>query len=185
MKRFHILLLLLVACFATAMLAQAPATAPKPDPELKKLAVLVGHWTFEEDYKPGPMGPGGKTTGEFTGRSILRGFFFEAVVTEKGPAGETRYLQVYGYDPVNKNFSCSFYVDNGSTFSGTVTVSGNTYTWEGKFVVDGKEYRYKEPMILAADGMSATSKAEISTDGKTWTPFSESKITKAKPAPMK
>jgi hypothetical protein len=45
MQRFHILLLLLFACFATAIQAQTPATAPKPNPELKKLAVLVGHWT--------------------------------------------------------------------------------------------------------------------------------------------
>lgn len=42
MKRFHILLFLLVACFATAMLAQTPTSAPKPDPALKKLGVLVG-----------------------------------------------------------------------------------------------------------------------------------------------
>jgi hypothetical protein len=49
----------------------------------------------------------------------------------------------------------------------------------------GKEYRYKEPRMLAADGMSATSKVEISADGKTWILFSESKITKAKPAPKK
>jgi hypothetical protein len=107
------------------------------------------------------------------------------VVTEKGPAGETRYLQVYGYDPAYKNFPSSFYVDNGSSFSGTVTDSGNTYTWEGKFVVNGKEYRYKEAMILAADGRSATSTADISADGKTWVPFSESKLTKAKLAPKK
>jgi hypothetical protein len=45
MKRFRILLFLLVACFATAMLAQTPASALKPDPALKKLGVLVGHWT--------------------------------------------------------------------------------------------------------------------------------------------
>jgi hypothetical protein len=71
MRRFHILLLLLVACFTTAVQAQTPATVPKPDPELKKLAVFLGHWTFEEDYKPGPIGPSGESTGEFTGRSFF------------------------------------------------------------------------------------------------------------------
>ena len=43
MQRFHILLPLLVACSATAMLAQSPATAPKPDPELKQALVQEGH----------------------------------------------------------------------------------------------------------------------------------------------
>lgn len=49
MQRFRILPLLLVACFATALLAQAPSSTPKSDPELKKLAVLVGHWTYARD----------------------------------------------------------------------------------------------------------------------------------------
>ena len=39
------------------------------------------------------------TDGPFFG-----GLFFGAVVTEKEPVGETRYLQFYGYDPVAKNF---------------------------------------------------------------------------------
>lgn len=43
MQRFHILLSLLVACSDTAMLAQAPAAAPMPDPELKPALVQQGH----------------------------------------------------------------------------------------------------------------------------------------------
>ena len=53
MQRISILLFLLVFCSATAMQAQAPA--PKPDPEVKKLHVWVGHWTYEGEYKPGPL----------------------------------------------------------------------------------------------------------------------------------
>jgi len=59
MQRISALLFLLVFCFATAMQAQAP----KPDPEMKKLGVLVGHWTYEGEYKPGPLGPGSKIVG--------------------------------------------------------------------------------------------------------------------------
>ena len=43
MQRIHILLSLLVAWPATAMLAQAPASALKPDPELKQALVQEGH----------------------------------------------------------------------------------------------------------------------------------------------
>jgi len=42
-QRIHILLSLLVAWPATAMLAQAPASALKPDPELKQALVQEGH----------------------------------------------------------------------------------------------------------------------------------------------
>jgi hypothetical protein len=38
---------------------QAPA--PQPDPEVKKLQALVGHWTFKGEYKAGPLGPGGSS----------------------------------------------------------------------------------------------------------------------------
>ena len=50
---------------------QAPA--PQPDPEVKKLQVLVGHWTFKGEYKAGPLGPGGKVAGEYKiGRASCR-----------------------------------------------------------------------------------------------------------------
>jgi hypothetical protein len=116
---------------------------------------------------------------------ILGGFFLQARSTEKGPAGETRGLEMDGYDPVNKNLSSQYYADEGSTFSGVITVRGNTYTWAGKFVVAGKQYQYKGTFILGADLASGTYKTEISLDGKTWTPFSESRWAKAKPAAKK
>jgi hypothetical protein len=183
MKRISILLLLLVVCFATAMQAQAPA--PKPDPELKKLSVIVGHWTYEGEFKPGPLGPGGKVTGDWTAQMILGGFFLQGRFTEKGPAGEARGLRIYGYDPVNKNFPVQGYGDNGSTLSGVLTLTQNTYIFTGKLVVAGKQYQFKGTFVLAPDLASATQKAEISVDGKTWTPWFEEKFTKVKPAAKK
>jgi hypothetical protein len=56
---------LLVAGLATAMQAQTPTA--KPDPELNKIHVWVGHWTFEGEIKPGPLMPAGKITGELDG----------------------------------------------------------------------------------------------------------------------
>ena len=183
MQRISVLLLALVVCFATAMQAQAPA--PKPDPALKKLSVLVGHWTYEEEYKPGPLGPGGKVTGDWTAQMILGGFLLQARSTEKGPAGETRGLEIDGYDPMNKNLCSQSYRDDGSTFSGVITASGNTYTWAGKFVVAGKQYQYKGTFELAPDLASATYNEEISVDGKTWTPLGEARYTKVPPAAKK
>jgi len=185
MRRLHNLFLLLIACFATAMLAQAPAQAPKPDPALKKLAVLVGHWTYEGEYNAGPLGPGGKITGEYTGQMILGGFFFRGQSTEKGTMGETRSLEIDGYDPLNKSIASSVYQDDESTFSGVVTVTGDTVTWAGKYAVVGKQYLLKEPLILAPDLMSGTAKAEISVDGNTWLPFFEAQYARAKPTPKK
>jgi len=183
MKRTSLLLFLLVFCFATAMQAQAPA--PEPDPALKKLHAAVGHWTFEGEQKPGPLGPGGKFTAEATCRMILGGFFFQCQATVKAAESETRLLEIDGYDPVDKNFSNEYYFNDGSRISGSLTISGNTWTYEGKWATAGKQYQYKETWILAPDLRSGTDKIEISADGKTWTPLSESRWTKAQPAAKK
>jgi hypothetical protein len=163
----------------------AQAQAPKPDPELKKLSVFVGHWTYEGEYKPGPLGPGGKVAGEYTGQMILGGFFFQARWTEKGPAGETQGLDIEAYDPVNKNFVSNWYLSDGSRFSGVTAISEKTDAIAGKFLLTGKQYEFKDTLIFAADLMSVTERGEISADGKTWTPWVENKWTKTKPAPKK
>jgi pimeloyl-ACP methyl ester carboxylesterase len=180
MQRMSFLLLVLVACFATALPAQTEA--PKPDPALQKLSVLVGHWTYEEDWKAGPLGPGGKMTGVYDARMILGGFFLQAEQTEKGAMGEIRNLEIDAYDPVHKNFTSDMYLSDGTKSSFTLTISGNTITWAGTLTFGGKQYQFKEPMVFAPDSMSATAKAEISVDGKTWLPAWDGKWTKAKPA---
>ncbi len=183
MRRISVLLLVLVVCFATAMQAQAPA--PKPDPEVKKLHAAAGHWTYEGETKPGPWGPGNKFTGEQDMQMILGGFFFQARWTEKGPAGETRGLEIDGYDPVNKDFVSSWYFSDGSRFSGVLTVIEKTWTYAGKWLTAGKQYQMKASFVFAPDLTSASYKAELSSDGKTWTTSYEAKFTKVPPAPKK
>jgi hypothetical protein len=179
MQRISVLLLVLLVCSATAM--QAQAQAPKPDPEVKKLLPQLGHWTYEGEAKPGPLGPGGKSTGEMTCQMILGGFFMQCRSTDKGPSGETRSLMFEGYDPVNKNFSIGNYNDHGTRLSGVLTITGNTWTYEWKL----GEQQVKGTVILAPDLASGTYKTEISPDGKTWTPVGESRYTKVPPAAKK
>ncbi|MGA2074370.1 MAG: DUF1579 family protein [Terriglobia bacterium] len=183
MQRISVLLLLLVACFSTVMRAQAPA--PKPDPALKKLSVYQGHWTCEEESKAGPLGPGGKVTSEESFQMILGGFFQQHRATDKGPTGG-QSLEIAGYDPVNKNLHFSGYSNDGSTWSGVLSVNGNTLTSAGKGVVGGNQGLFRGADVFAPDLMSRTGKVEISTDdGKTWIPFIEGKCTKVKLAPKK
>ena len=183
MTRTIALLFLLMACFAMALEAQTPT--PKPDPALKKMLPFLGHWTYEGESQPGPLGPGGKVTGEQNVRMILGGYFVETRTTEKNPRGETRSLEIDRYDPGDKNFPFSVYDSEGGTFSGVFTVSENTSPWSGKYVVAGKQYLIRGTDTLAADSMSFTRKSEMSADGKTWAPLSESKFTKVRPAAQK
>jgi hypothetical protein len=181
MKRFIFLVSLVVLVFAVSFWAQT--TAPKPDPELKKLSALVGHWTYEGEYKAGPTGPGGNAKGDELIQWINGGFFLQDLEIEKVALGETRFALIYAYDPVSKNIVCSGLGIDGSKVTGIVKVSGNTSTLEGKYLVAGKENFAKITLVVAADLMSIAQKAEISEDGKTWAPFFEGKWTKVKPAP--
>jgi len=158
------------------------AQAPKPDPEMAKAAnAFVGHWTYEGEYKPGPLGPGGKVTGVYDIKTILGGFFLQDRWTEKGPWGETHGLEIDRYDPVNKNFVAAEFHDDGSIVSGASTFDGKTFNYKATFVAGGKQYSLNNIMLLVADG-SFTAKVEISADGKTFVPFMEAKFTKTKAA---
>ncbi|MGA7909103.1 MAG: DUF1579 family protein [Candidatus Sulfotelmatobacter sp.] len=184
MRQLNALLFLLVVCFATAMQAQTPAS--KPAPELTKVDVFwTGRWTYEGEYKAGPLGPGGKITGELKGETILGGFFFQFRWTEKGATGETHGLEIDKYDPLRQNYATSEYHDDGSTAAGAYTFNGNTCIYTGEFVVEGKQYRAKNTMVFAADLMSYTSRGEISADGKTWVPWWEERYTRDKPGPKR
>ena len=178
MHRIRVLLVVLVACFATTVQAQTPTA--KPDPEVKKLHVGLGHWTYEGEAKPGPGCLGGKFTGKMTCQMILGGFFLKCRFMGEEPAGEL--IEIDGYDPVNKNFTHDSYSDDGGRFSGVLTITGNTWTHTGRWVSEGKQYQYKGTFVFAPDLASGTFKDELSLDGKTWTTCEESKYTKVQPA---
>jgi hypothetical protein len=184
MTRITILLFLLIVCITAALQAQAPA--PKPNPEVKKLSVFLGHWTYEGEYMPGPLGPGGKYTGEMACQMILRGFFMQCRLTEKGPAGALQYLVLCGYDSANKNFATGWYFGDGSRASGAISMAGNTWNFAAKkWAAAGKQIPFKSTLVLAPDLASATQKTETSVDGTTWAPWFEMKYTKAQPAAKK
>lgn len=178
MKRAAFLVGLVILVFSVSVWAQT--TAPKPAPELKKFDFAVGHWTYVGEYKAGPFGPGGKVTGEMVGKWILGGFFFENQATEKWPMGVSHVIEIFGYDPVNKNYFSTEYHEDGSMMSGTYVFIGNTFTYTGK---SSAGPMIKMVLTIAADQMSLTAKGEISADGKTWAPFFEGKYTKTEPAP--
>ena len=122
MQRITLLLSLLIVCFATA--TQAQTTAPKPDPALKQLHGLLGHWTYTCEYQATPLGPASKTTGEATNQMILGGFFVKVQWTEKAANGALEGLEVDRYDPESKKFAFSGYQNDGTTYSGTFEVKG-------------------------------------------------------------
>jgi len=146
---------------------------------------LLGHWTYEGEYQATPVSTADKTTGEVTFQMVLGGFYLQSRWAEKGSAGELHAIEMDGYDPAAKSLEYTFYSDDGNTLSGTFAFNANTATTAAKYFFGGKEYMVRQTNTFAADWMTATWKGEISTDGKTWMPWYEVKMTKVKPAAKK
>jgi hypothetical protein len=102
---------------------------------------------------------------------------------EKGAMGDTQLALLYAYDAANKNIVSYGLMSDGSPVSGIAKVSGNTISFDGKFVMGGKEYLIRMVYTVAANLMSMTQKVEISVDGKTWAPDVDFIYNKVKPAP--
>jgi len=175
--------LIAATCFVGAAFSQQPSQSPAPSPGLKALDVWVGDWTTETDVTTTPLGPGGKFSGKLTVRWILNGFFLEMRVQMNGNGVDLEWIQFNWYDAAAKNYPAQGYTSFGITFSGSATVSDNVWTVAWTQSTGGIQYNCRQATAFAADGMSYTSKTEISTDGKTWTLWNESKGTKVKSAP--
>lgn len=179
MKRFAFAVGLVLLVFTISIWAQAQA--PKPYPELTKFDAFLGHWSSEGEYKDGPLGSGGKVTGERTVKRILGGFFIEFQSTAKGPKGESRSIWIVGYDPLEKKYFNNEYYDNGTVASGTYVIDGRTCTYSGMFSVGGNPYMLRMTGVFSADLMSYTVKGETSADGKTWIPYYEGRVVRVQP----
>jgi len=85
--------LIVVACFARSGLCPATEPAAETRPELQKLQLWVGEWTYEGESPTTFLGPGEKFTGRMTGRFILNGFGLETVDDEQSPRERYRQLR--------------------------------------------------------------------------------------------
>ena len=183
MKRILIAVAFVMLLGALALQAQDPA--PKPGPEQKKLEVWVGNWTLVGEQKASPAGPASKYTGKPTWQMILGGFVLEGRFASKSESGDTQGIQILAYDAANKNYTFAAYFSDGGMGHGTVTISGNTWSWKGSVIAGGKHYQIRGTDILSADLMSDIYTAEISADGKTWLTWVEEKLTRIKATPKK
>lgn len=160
------------------VMAQAPAQMPKPGAEQKKLEAFVGTWTYEGEAKKSAFGPAGKITGTDVYEMLPGGFFIQHRWDEKNPLGTAKGLEVWGYDPIKKTYMYTYFSSLGEMGSGTLTVSGNTWSFSGSGVTYEGKTAHGRGILTLTNPTSFTGKAEASSDGKTWAPSFEGKWTK-------
>ena len=93
MKRVSAVVALAVFVLVATVTAQNPPQPPKPAPELKRLDYWVGNWTTEFEMKPGPFGPGGKTTGKVHEEWLPSSFCVVLRANWTGAMGDSRTLR--------------------------------------------------------------------------------------------
>jgi hypothetical protein len=176
------LLTLIAATCLTGMAFAQQSNPSQLNPENQKLAVWHGEWTYEGTTQTTVLGPGYKTNGRMSGRPVQNGFASEFIYVDKGPSGETRYLEIDFWDPAIKRYAYIYLGNDGYVERGSFSMNGNVTTFAGAFIAEGKPYKVRGIETVAPDGQSFTKQIELSADGKTWVPFSASKYLKVKAA---
>ena len=178
MNRTAVALAVVLACSST-LAGQAPPM-PKPGPEHQRLGVFVGNWTFAGEMKPGPMGPGGKITGTDRIQWMPGNFVVERRFEGKGPMGQISGLEVMSYDSAKKVYAYNLFDSMGTLGTGTITVSGDTWTFAGAASMGGKAMQERCSLVFSAGATSLKITCEMSGDGKSWAPMIEGTATKSK-----
>ena len=109
---------------------QAAFGAPAPDPELTRLAPLLGTWTTQGHTQDSVYGPGVPVTATETFRWLDGGYFLvQEYETTFGEEPTQRGVNYWGYDAQTSRFRIIFFSNNGP-----FTEEGNRYEGE---VADG------------------------------------------------
>lgn len=168
-----------MAAHAVAM-AQAPQP-PKPGPEHQRLGYFVGTWTSEGEVKPGPMGPGGKTSMTDTCEWFEGGFAVICRSEGRTPMGPNKALAVMSYSTEEKVYTY-YAVDNSGMTMASVprgTRTGDTWNYTDEGMMGGKKFKMRV-MLKEVSPTEYTFKMEMLGDTGAWMPVMEARSTKAK-----
>jgi hypothetical protein len=102
---------------------QSTAAVPPPDPELQRLAPLLGTWRCEDHTNASTLGPGVPVTSVETFEWLEGGYFLvHTYETVFGDEPAQKGVNYCGYDAEAKKFRLIFFSNNGP-----FTEHGNRY----------------------------------------------------------
>jgi hypothetical protein len=148
------LTLLVVPALLSAQTAQQQP--PRPGPEVQKLAYFAGRWTSTGDFKPGPMGPGGKMSSTATCEWFAGGFNLVCRYEGTMPYGPMQGLGIMGYSPERKKYTY-YAIDNSGMppEPAYAVVTGDSWNWEGEGAMGGQAVKGRYTIkVLSPDEYS-------------------------------
>jgi hypothetical protein len=154
--------------------------------EVKKLAVMVGRFTVEDEVKAGAMGPNSPAM-KFSGTEDCRwtpgGFAVICEATLSRPGKEYSETSFAYYDPTSKTYQYHAVDSSGAIENKTGTVNGDVWTWLGESIFAGKTYHTRYTMkFVSPDSYEYTDESgESESSMKVFVSGKETRVT-ANPA---
>jgi hypothetical protein len=195
MRRPATLLAFVIALASCAVVTRAQTPmAPKPSPEVKKLAVMVGKFTNEGEMKAGAMGPNSpaqKATGTDDCRWVASGFGVLCNSNVALAGMKATEVAIIYYDPASRMYHYHSVDSAGDIDNATGTVSGDTWTWTGETIEGGKSMHSRFTMKMNSKdsfdytveaGDSESSMTPVMTGKEMRVPSAAKSPTTSKPA---
>ncbi len=172
-----------LACASIAIVACAQSQTT-PGPEVKKLGVMVGKFTIEDELKAGFMGPNSPAM-KFSGTDDCRwtagGFAVICEATLHRPGRKYSETSLVYYDPTSKTYQYHAVDSSGGVEDKTGKVSGDVWTWLGESNFGGKMYHTRYIMkFVSVDSFEYTD--ESGESDSSMKVFVSGKETRVKPS---
>src|SRR5215472_10481075 len=127
---------LFIAVLSRALLAQTPAHAPTPSPELKKQDFFVGTWRLEGATKSSPLGPGGQKFDSTEQLEWMPGGFF--LLAHSYSHEKLVGVTIIGYSNADRIFTHTSFNSSGETELWKGTAEDDSWTWTRDRTTAGK-----------------------------------------------
>jgi hypothetical protein len=175
-----------LACASCVLVAGAQSHTT-PGPEVKKLAVMVGRFTIEDELKAGAMGPNSpamKFRGTEDCRWTASGFAVICQAALYRPGTKYSETSFQYYDPTAKTYQYHAVDSSGGVEDKTGTVNGDVWTWLGQSTYAGKQYHTRYIMkFVSADSFEYTDEmGESESQMKVIVSGKETRVAAPKPA---
>ena len=175
------LLSFVLAC-ASSVIVVCAQSLTTPSPEVKKLAVMVGKFTVEDEVKDLASGPM-KFKGTEDCRWTAGGFAVICDAALYRPGRKYSEASFYYYDPTSKVYQRHAVDSLGGIENQAGTVSGDVWTWLGESIFGGKMYHTRHVMkVVSADSYEYTDwSGESENSMKVFVSGKQTRIAPAKP----
>jgi uncharacterized protein DUF1579 len=176
MKRIVGLIAICILLLGVSIHARTPQGAPKPGPEVQKLAYFVGNWT--EAGKSTAHGMEGPVSSTQKWEWTSGGFFLVGHSSNKSPMGNFTIMAVLGYDPASKMYTYNVFDSWGEAFLAKGTVSGDTWTWTTEMMMGGKMMKSRTTWKEISPTKYTLNYGSSTDGGNTWSSDMETTFTK-------